>query len=708
MSKRSHFGLALSLAVFVAAIIAISGCSENQGKPAEEVQPRDIQNDQVPRDLPKLPENIAKLLQSSVHRQLDCSDCHAPSTTTATSGRRNQMMGFVECGRCHAEQARAYRSSIHADTQNGKLLPAATCAGCHGDHDILPAEYPTSRVNKKNLAATCGGCHARPASARRLRARGADVGEHYLESIHGRLLVTQGLTVAPSCTDCHGPAHDLTRANDPRSTVSRARIAQTCGKCHRGVEEKYKTSIHAAAVAAGRPKSPVCYTCHTAHDITPPARNFKLASDRVCGQCHSGRRNRYLDTYHGKAHSLGDTRVAACYDCHGAHAIVKVSDPRSPLSAGHRVATCRKCHANATRSFAAFMPHADHTDRVHYPVLYYTFIGMTGLLVGTFGFFGIHTLLWLYRSLVLYFKDKEGFRAAKRRAREEKGARLFVRFRPIDRFCHFLIIISFLLLVATGMPLKFSQAGWAQVIFDFVGGAKAAARLHRLGAILTFSYFAIHITSLFGTIRRNREQYLNAAGKLSLRRFAGFVFGPESPAPNLQDVRDFVAHVKWFLGRGPRPSFDRFTYWEKFDYMAVFWGVSVIGLSGLVMWFPELTTRLLPGWSINVAHIVHSDEALLAAGFIFTFHFFNGHFRPEKFPIDMVMFSGRITEEEMRHERGRQYARLVASGRLDELQVKDEWPSWKRVMAPFGTVALTIGVILIIAIFWALFHRYGS
>ena len=124
--------------------------------------------------------------------------------------------------------------------------------------------------------------------------------------------------------------------------------------------------------------------------------------------------------------------------------------------------------------------------------------------------------------------------------------------------------------------------------------------------------------------------------------------------PNFDDLRDIRDHSRWFFGRGPKPKFDRFTYWEKFDYFAELWGSGFIGLSGLVMWFPVLVSHVLPGWVVNLAQIIHSQEALLAAGFILTFHFFNSHFRLEKFPLDTVMFSGRITEAEMRHERARQ------------------------------------------------------
>jgi cytochrome b subunit of formate dehydrogenase len=175
--------------------------------------------------------------------------------------------------------------------------------------------------------------------------------------------------------------------------------------------------------------------------------------------------------------------------------------------------------------------------------------------------------------------------------------------------------------------------------------------------------------------------------------------------PNKNDWRDFIAHQKWFFGHGPRPQFDRWTYWEKFDYLAVFWGVAMIGASGLIMWFPLFFTRFLPGWVINVALIIHSDEALLAAGFIFTFHFFNTHFRLEKFPMDTVIFSGRISKTEMLHERKLWYDRLVAEGELDRHRVRDEWLRWKNIARCFGYGFFGIGLILLVLIVLAMAVR---
>ena len=123
------------------------------------------------------------------------------------------------------------------------------------------------------------------------------------------------------------------------------------------------------------------------------------------------------------------------------------------------------------------------------------------------------------------------------------------------------------------------------------------------------------------------------------------------------------------------------------------------------MWFPQFFSRFLPGWWINLALIVHSDEALLAAGFIFTIHFFNTHFRLEKFPMDTVIFSGRVSKTELMHERRRWYERLLAGGKLDDLRVKDEWERWKTIARSFGYFFFGLGIILLILIIYAMASR---
>jgi cytochrome b subunit of formate dehydrogenase len=643
-------------------------------------------------------------LKRSVHADVGCTDCHTQLAGGDDSKPHKARVGPPSCSSCHEAAAKVYGGSVHGRAAKEGKEGVALCGDCHGAHDIIKVKDPASRVAKMQLPFTCATCHRNAELARQHGIHQPDAAAQYLESIHGRGLLKQGLIVAPSCSDCHG-THDIQNSRDPRSPISHAQVPHTCGKCHVGVDKTYDQSIHGQLLKRGDKRGPVCIDCHTSHKIAVPAGGlFKLESDERCGRCHHDRLERYRETYHGKANALGQRKVAACYDCHGHHDILPPSDRRSRLSAQNLLSTCQTCHPKATRGFTGYKTHADHRDKKHYAGLYWAYILMTALLFGVFGFFGLHTLLWAVRSVALVLRDPKAFREAKRRQREASG-RVFVRFRPVDRFCHFLVIISFLLLVITGMPLKFYYTDWARWMFQMMRGPDVAAALHRLGAGITIIYFIVHILSVLASVWRNRPRFRGASGRFSVRQFLRYAFGPDSPMPNWQDLRDFWAHQKWFFGRGPRPQFDRWTYWEKFDYLAVFWGVAVIGLSGLVMWMPETMTRVLPGWTINVALIVHSDEALLAAGFIFTFHFFNVHFRVEKFPMDPVIFSGRITEEEMLHERHRLHDRLKQEGRLDEELLKDEWSSWKQIFNPIGMLAFTIGVALILAIYWAMASR---
>ena len=173
--------------------------------------------------------------------------------------------------------------------------------------------------------------------------------------------------------------------------------------------------------------------------------------------------------------------------------------------------------------------------------------------------------------------------------------------------------------------------------------------------------------------------------------------------PRLKDLEDLYNNFKWFLGKGPRPKFDRWAYWEKFDYWGVFWGVGIIGVSGLVLWFPEFIGMYLPGWTINVATIIHSDEALLAAGFIFTVHFFNNHIKPEKFPMDIAIFTGKLTLEDFQLERPVEYQRLVDEKRLEDF-VAPPPKNWVVVSGIlFGFLSLVTGFFLLALMFMGQF-----
>jgi cytochrome b subunit of formate dehydrogenase len=248
------------------------------------------------------------------------------------------------------------------------------------------------------------------------------------------------------------------------------------------------------------------------------------------------------------------------------------------------------------------------------------------------------------------------------------------RFGPWWRLGHLLFAVSLMLLTLTGMSLMYAETAWAPVVMKLFGGPKVAGMVHRVNAVVFTGVFIVHLVYIVIHIGRR------------WRTFEWF--GPDSLIPNLQDLKDVIAMFKWFFGRGPRPVFDRWTYWEKFDYWAPFWGVAIVGVSGFLMWFPHITSKFLPGWVFNVAAITHGEEAFLAAVFLFTVHFFNNHFRPNKFPFDPVMFTGSMPVEHFAREHTVQYRRMVESGELGKHLV--DAPS-----RPFTVASTLLGAVLI-------------
>jgi cytochrome b subunit of formate dehydrogenase len=323
--------------------------------------------------------------------------------------------------------------------------------------------------------------------------------------------------------------------------------------------------------------------------------------------------------------------------------------------------------------FASFDPHNDPTDRADNAVVYWIWFFMTGLLIGVFAFFGLHTILWLQRAIVAW--------ARREIVPVHDLARPWVRrFRKPHRVTHLLVIVSFLALAATGLPLKFAHTGWAQALIGGPVGFTVAHWVHRAAAVLTFGYALYHLGYLFW--------------RVVVRHDGGLLWGWRSMVPRGRDLGEMLRNLRWFLYLGPRPAFDRFTYWEKFDYFAVFWGVPIIGVSGLMLWFPELFTGWLPGWSLNAAFLVHSDEALLATGFIFIFHFFHTHLRPESFPMDPVMFVGAMPLARFEEERPLEYRRLVERGELESYLVDPPTPRALRRARLFGLAAVLVGLAL--------------
>lgn len=610
----------------------------------------------------------------SAHRKIDCATCHESALSVKHPANPLGAVKPQVCQDCHADEFKAIGGSIHGRRATGDKA-IKDCSSCHDSlHRVLRSGDPASSLSPVNQIKTCGGCHE-------------EMMANYERSEHARGLLKMGLTeAAPSCSSCHGK-HDVHPKTEANSKTNHANIPNTCGNCHKGILREWEDSAHGVLWKSsnGGKKSteaPVCSTCHEAHAIKDPASadTRHMMSDG-CGNCHDKVIASFRDSFHGKATSLGNAKSAACADCHTPHNNLPASDPRSSIHPDNLAKTCGACHQNVNASFLSFDPHANPTDPKRNFFVYLIWLGMTGLLLGVFGFFGLHDLLWLQRAIVGKLRGEFA-------GQHDKTGPHVRRFSSVQIGTHVTIVTSFLLLAATGLPLKFAEAPWAPGLMKLLGGTQTASVLHRVAAIVTFGYFAVHLGGLAYAWVVDKQR--------------GFFWGPRSMVPQPRDLLDLWAMVKYFLYIGPRPKFDRFTYWEKFDYMGVFWGVAVIGISGLVLWQPTLATTVLPGWALNAAYVIHSDEALLATGFIFLFHFFHTHLRPEAFPMDPVVFTGRMPLETFKEERPLEYARLVEQGKLEALMVPAPTASELARAYVFGFAALGIGIVLIVFIFWAL------
>ena len=224
-------------------------------------------------------------------------------------------------------------------------------------------------------------------------------------------------------------------------------------------------------------------------------------------------------------------------------------------------------------------------------------------------------------------------------------AREFERFSWNFRAQHWVLLLSCLTLIITGLPLKFHEARISQLFFDLVGGVGTSTLLHRIGAVGLMAVGAYHLFYLVA-FREGRRNLLKLL-----------------PVP--QDVLDFFQMVRYFLGwTEEKPRFSRFSYVEKFDYWAVYWGMVVMIGSGLMLWFLEISLQFLPKFAADIAREAHSDEGLLATLAIIIWHFYNVHLNPEHFPMNRTFLTGRISEDEMRRHHPLEYEELMAARAL--------------------------------------------
>jgi cytochrome b subunit of formate dehydrogenase len=297
----------------------------------------------------------------------------------------------------------------------------------------------------------------------------------------------------------------------------------------------------------------------------------------------------YKASYHGQVNTLGYAYTAKCFDCHGSHGIQPSKDPKSKMHEKNRLKTCQKCHSGkknkpplATAGFLSFSPHGTSRQLRQVPgnLAHHQVHGSAAdrrIL-----FFWAHSILWWYRE---YNGSQAGQGQLPCRTRDIPsqcpaagvGRQACARFGPMWRLAHLLFALSVMILVLTGMAAFYPETGWAKAVMAAFGSPKTAGLVHRVAAFTMLGIFFIHLIAVSINILRKWKDF----------KF----FGPDSFVPNWKDMYDMIGMFKWFLGKGPRPAIERWSYWEKFDYWAVFWGMAIIGGSGMMLAFPHVVAQ---------------------------------------------------------------------------------------------------------------------
>jgi len=513
----------------------------------------------------------------------DCLQCHFDKTLTRTGKDGKVVSMFVDPA--------VLKASAHK---------AKSCAACHPD---ITNNHPDDAIAAKPV--DCKRCHQAQSDT-------------YEASVHG-IALKAGDKTAPDCVDCHG-SHDVLPPTSPASSLNFSHLAKTCGSCHRQESMDVQASVHGRAATRGERESATCIDCHNDHQLEAlkGASAYKISIE-ICSRCHASARingkfgmpddrvRTFLGSYHGLTTVQGRATAAAnCASCHGYHKILPSTDPNSSINKSHLVETCGRCHPGATENFAFSRVHTDETTGSDYGAAASRWVRRIylALIFTVVGTLSLHNLLAWLRSAI--------------QARRARGP-LMLRMTRGQRIQHFILLSSFVLLALTGFALKYPDSWLAWV---FASDENVRRWLHRGAGVVLIGLGLFHV--LYAILTREGR-----------RLVCDFL-------PRPKDLSDMAANLRYFTGHGDRRAkFARFGYPEKLEYWAVAWGIVIMGVSGLMIWFKMDVTRFLPRWVVEVAVMVHYYEAILACLAIVVWHFYQVIFAPDIYPMNWAWWDGK-------------------------------------------------------------------
>lgn len=257
-----------------------------------------------------------------------------------------------------------------------------------------------------------------------------------------------------------------------------------------------------------------------------------------------------------------------------------------------------------------------------------------------------------------------------------RGQRCFIRLSLSQRIQHIGLIISFVVLVISGLPLVHPDSAVSAFIIKSFGSMSTRGIVHRAAALLLIAICLYHLIFVI----------------LSKRGRSDFI----ALIPRKRDLQDLFHQINYNLGRVKiPPEFDRFSWIEKFDYWAAVWGVSVMITTGFLLWFHDLAMSFLPKWALDVLRIIHSYEALLAVVAIITWHLYHVHLSPARRSMSRIWLTGLISEDDMKAHHPLEYERMIRedciSQNLRELELPNPRLRLKVGYFSFACLAL-IGI----------------
>lgn len=480
----------------------------------------------------------------------------------------------------------------------------------------------------------------------------------YRHSVHGRI----------DCGDCHGITFSRMKHLEMPQKDSIKRIAEglkgksrfpaalaSCMGCH---EESFRASLKSAHGEAifkkANSQAAFCLDCHGPPHYIRPSNDPEAPSSRskivdTCSRCHNDKIiastynlniyvvESYKAHFHGKKYRLGSPKTPDCTMCHGSHEIKRTKDPSSPVYGPNKVELCRRCHKGATAKFAQAFTHrpVDIRDNM---MPYYARRVMVILLIFVVLFLSLHI------SLDIYSQIRGGFRVKKVEPALLMGLPKEVeRFNIHYRIQHIIIFIAILYLASSGLSLKYPDFWLSRAWINLWGGVEVTGHLHRFFAFLLIGGSLYHIAYILYRLFNRR-----LGTSILFKR---------------HDLIDFWQNIKFLSGVSKiAPRFGRFSYIQKLDYWIVVTIVLIMGITGLMYWFPTTVANILPfkvsGWIWGVAYVVHSTEALLVLFFGFVWHFYNVHLKSRVFPMSWVWITGKIPIEDLLVEHPKEFEEL--------------------------------------------------